>query len=121
MAMRKERAHRYQSASELGNDIRNYLEGNTLVAGPESASYRIKKFVRKHKGQVVAATALACVLLVSLVAITAMYFRAELARQNARRELYRNKIALADNEFNQGNIKHASELLESCPEDLQGW
>ena len=35
-AMRKEREQRYQSVGELAQDIRNYLDGNPLIAGPPS-------------------------------------------------------------------------------------
>ena len=38
--------------SELADDIRNYLDGNPLIAGPETASYRVKKFVWKHASAV---------------------------------------------------------------------
>ena len=36
-AMRKDRAHRYRSAYEFADDIRNYLNGSALIAGPESS------------------------------------------------------------------------------------
>jgi len=49
-AMRKERDRRYKTASELADDIRNYLNGNPLIAGPESVAYRARKFARKHTG-----------------------------------------------------------------------
>ena len=48
-AMRKERAERYQSTSELAEDIRNYLTGNPLIAGPPSKIYPVKKFVRRNR------------------------------------------------------------------------
>jgi tetratricopeptide (TPR) repeat protein len=47
-AMRKERAERYRSASELADDIGNYLKGAPLIAGPPTSIYRIKKFVRRN-------------------------------------------------------------------------
>ena len=47
-AMRKEPDRRYKTASELADDVRNYLNGDPLIAGPESTTYRAKKFVRKH-------------------------------------------------------------------------
>jgi len=49
-AMRKERDRRYKTASEFADDIRNYLRGDPLIAGPESVAYRAKKFARKHTG-----------------------------------------------------------------------
>jgi parallel beta-helix repeat protein len=64
-AMRKERAHRYRSASELADDIQNYLDGAPLIAGPESAAYRIKKFVRRHRLQL----ATICIIVGMLIGI----------------------------------------------------
>jgi len=53
MAIRKERDHRYQSATEFAEDIQNYLEGNPLKAGPESKAYKLKKYVRRNKALLV--------------------------------------------------------------------
>ncbi|MFC1633217.1 tetratricopeptide repeat protein [Planctomycetota bacterium] len=48
-AMRKERSERYRSASELSDDIENYLKGAPLIAGPLGTSYKVKKFVRRNR------------------------------------------------------------------------
>ncbi|CAG0990276.1 eukaryotic-like serine/threonine-protein kinase [Phycisphaerales bacterium] len=52
-AMRKDRRERYRSASELADDLRNYLAGRPLIAAPESAAYRARKFLRRHRSGVV--------------------------------------------------------------------
>jgi len=65
-AMRKERPERYRSASELADDIENYLKGAPLMAGPLTAGYRLKKFLRRHKALV---GGIAAVLLVSVIGI----------------------------------------------------
>src|SRR5436190_22866663 len=44
-AIRKDRTERYRTAQELADDIKNYLAGKPLIAGPESARYRLKKFI----------------------------------------------------------------------------
>jgi len=84
-AMRKERTHRYRSVSELADDIQNYLNGNPLIAGPESATYRIKKYIRKRQRLVTAAAAVMVAVLVGFVVSTTMYFRAEELRAEAER------------------------------------
>jgi len=66
MAMRKERERRYQSAAELTQDLRNYLNGEPLLAGPPGSAYRVRKFVRRNKTLVLAGL----VLLVTLMAAT---------------------------------------------------
>ncbi|MHC4702643.1 MAG: protein kinase domain-containing protein, partial [Planctomycetota bacterium] len=81
-AMRKERAHRYQSASEFGDDIRNYLNGSPLIAGPESVMYRVRKFVSRYRWSVAAALAVLVTLTAGLVVSSALYLRAEQARTN---------------------------------------
>ncbi|MHC4559145.1 MAG: protein kinase domain-containing protein [Planctomycetota bacterium] len=48
-AMRKEPNERYRSASEFADDIKNYLEGSPLIAGPESVGYQVKKFVKRNR------------------------------------------------------------------------
>ncbi len=148
-AMRKDRTRRYRSASELADDIQNYLTGTPLIAGPESTVYRARKFVRKHAGSVATAALLLVVIVLGLVASILMGCRAEQARkqeatarkqveqaliraENAekatkekaeelRRTLYVNSIQLADAKCREGNIRRVRELLESCPNDLRGW
>jgi len=51
-AMRKERSERYRSASELSDDIDNYLRGVPLIAGPPTTVYRLRKAVRRHRALV---------------------------------------------------------------------
>ncbi len=80
-AMRKDRTRRYRSASELADDIQNYLTGTPLIAGPESTVYRARKFVRKHAGSVATAALVAVIIVLGLVASTALSFRAENARK----------------------------------------
>jgi len=79
-AMRKDRSRRYRSASELSDDIQNYLTGAPLIAGPESSVYRARKFVHKHAGSVTSAALVAVVIVVGLITSTAFSFSAEKAR-----------------------------------------
>ena len=76
-AMRKDRCRRYRSASEMADDIRNYLEGLPLIAGPETAVYRMQKFVHKHAGSVVTVALVAVAIVLGLIVSTAMYLRSE--------------------------------------------
>lgn len=80
-AMRKDRCRRYRSASEMADDIRNYLTGLPLLAGPETTIYRVQKFVRKHAGSVATVALVAVAIVLGLVVSTAMYWRSERALQ----------------------------------------
>ena len=93
-AMRKERVRRYRSVSELADDIQNYLNGNLLIAGLESITYKLKKIIRKRARFVAAAAAIVTIaVVVGLVVSTTMYFRAEDARIT---ETEQRKIANAE-------------------------
>jgi len=78
-AMRKDRCRRYRSASEMADDIRNYLNGLPLIAGPETTVYRVQKFVHKHAGSVVTVALVAVAIILGLIVSTAMYMRSEKA------------------------------------------
>ena len=82
-AMRKDRCRRYKSASDMADDIRNYLDGNPLIAGPETAVYRVQKFVHKHAGSVATVALVAAAIVLGLIVSTAMYFRAGSMRAQA--------------------------------------
>ncbi len=71
-AMRKERRERYQSAAELAADVHNYLAGRPLIAGPESRSYRFRKFLARHRAPVVASFAFALLLVASVVGLAVL-------------------------------------------------
>ena len=66
MAMRKEPQNRYQSATDLARDVRNYLDGRALVAAPESAMYRTRKFMRRHRVGVMSSITVAVAILTGL-------------------------------------------------------
>lgn len=69
-AMRKERDRRYATPSEMAADIRNYLADLPLIAGPESRTYRARKFMRKHRvGLAVVAFAVCVLAIASIVSV----------------------------------------------------
>ena len=83
-AMRKERSERYRSASELADDIENYLAGAPLIAGPPTMLYRLKKFVRRNGVLSAAVLAVAVTLVLGLAGTTAMYLRSKRALGDAQ-------------------------------------
>lgn len=84
-AMRKERSERYRSASELADDIDNYLTGAPLMAGPLTSMYRLRKFLRRHKPLV---GGVAAALVVSVAGtITSMMFALGQARARAEADI----------------------------------
>ena len=55
-AMRHDRNERYASAAALADDLQRFLDGKPLLAVPPSRGYVWGKFVRRHRGGLVAAS-----------------------------------------------------------------
>jgi len=84
-ALEKDRTRRYETAMGLANDVRRHLEHEPVAAGPPSAAYRTKKFVRRHRFGV-AAGATMVVLLFAFAATMAVQAR-RIARERDRANL----------------------------------
>ncbi len=70
-ALDKDRTRRYQTVNAMALDVRRHLNDEPVLAGPPSASYRTRKFVRRHRvGVAVAASAIA--MLVAFAVLTAV-------------------------------------------------
>ena len=88
-ALDRDRDRRYASAWEMAEDVRRVLADEPVEAGPPSRALRLRKFVRRHRVAVGAASAVAVALLVAVVGTTFGYVEAtaardELASGNAR-------------------------------------
>jgi serine/threonine protein kinase/tetratricopeptide (TPR) repeat protein len=83
-AMRKDRAERYRSASELSSDIESYLQQGPLMAGPLTTMYRLKKTVRKHRAFVGGSAAVLVVLLAGTLVSAIFAWHARQQAKNAQ-------------------------------------
>ena len=81
--LEKDRRRRYETANSLAADVRNYLSNEAVSARPASAAYRIRKFVKRNRIAVAAATTVALALLAGLVVASVSLVR---ERAAARRE-----------------------------------
>lgn len=88
-ALQKEPARRYASVGELAEDVRRFLRDEPLRARPESSFYRFRKFARRHRAGVSAATLVA--VLVVAFAGYAGWQSALLTRERDRARSERDK------------------------------
>ena len=94
-AMEKDRTRRYGSASELAADIERFRRYEPVVAGPPSASYRFRKFVRRHRVGVTAAAAILIVLIAGIVSTSVFAIGQARARARAQAESERARSVIA--------------------------
>jgi serine/threonine protein kinase/tetratricopeptide (TPR) repeat protein len=97
-SLEKDRNRRYETANELARDIENYLHDEPVLAGPPSARYRLRKFVQRNRGPVLAAGTVLLALVGGVVGTTAGLVQAKRAEANARDEAGQKEIARAGEE-----------------------
>jgi eukaryotic-like serine/threonine-protein kinase len=99
--LEKDRNRRYETANGLAMDLQRYLHDEPVVAGPPSATYRLRKFARRNKlaltiaGMFAAALLLGvAVLSVSTVLISRSYTAERKAHQQAEANFRRTRAAV---------------------------
>ncbi len=85
-AMAKDPARRYPSAQQFSEDLRRFLAGEPVVAQPDSAGYRLTKFVRRNRLPVLASGLAIASLIVAVVVSLHQSRMASLERDRARLE-----------------------------------
>ena len=126
-ALEKDRTRRYGSPAELAADIRRHLADEPVSAGPPSIAYRMRKFVRRHTGGVVAGVVVAAALVLGIAGTTIGMVKARNAERDAARkaetarrvsdflvELFR----VSDPVFTDGQTVTAREILDRGTERI---
>jgi non-specific serine/threonine protein kinase/serine/threonine-protein kinase len=85
-ALDVDRERRYDTAIALAEDLGRYLRQAPVVARPPTTSYRVGKFVRRHRVQVAAACLATFALLAGTAAACVGLMRATRAETSAREE-----------------------------------
>jgi serine/threonine protein kinase len=91
--LEKDRSRRYETAESLAADLARHLAGQAVLAAPPSGAYRLRKFVRRHRGSVVAAGAIALALTAGAGLAVAGYISAVSARDAEEQERRRADLA----------------------------
>ena len=78
-ALEKDRTRRYETANGFAADILRHLSSEPVLAAPPSRAYRLRKFVRKHRGAVTAAGLVLLALVAGFIGTTWGLVQAETA------------------------------------------
>jgi tetratricopeptide (TPR) repeat protein len=95
-ALEKDRERRYETANGLAKDVQRYLNDEPVQAGPPGAGYRVRKFVRRHRGPVLAAAAMLGLLLAGVAGSTWQAVRATQAEREVTGEQVKTQAALTE-------------------------
>ena len=85
-AMSKEAGKRYATVEQLETDVRRHLTGLPVLAQPESRSYVLRKFIRRHRTAVALASVTAVVLIAFAAVMTVLESRIRVQAQRIARE-----------------------------------
>ncbi|MBS1241826.1 MAG: serine/threonine protein kinase, partial [Gemmatimonadetes bacterium] len=123
MALRKEPERRYASAGQLAEDVTRFLGGWPVIARPDTAGYRLQRFVGRNRISV-ATAALLAVTLVGATAVTAWQSNqralalraaeAERARANRMTEFLLGIFRATNPNETRGRTVTARELLDQA-------
>jgi serine/threonine protein kinase/tetratricopeptide (TPR) repeat protein len=83
-ALEKDRTRRYETASAMSRDVKRFLDGDPVEAGPPGTGYRFRKFAQRHKLVLGAATAVIVGVMVAAGALA--WALVDSNRQRARVE-----------------------------------
>ena len=117
--LEKDRNRRYETASALTADVQRYLRDEPVEACPPSAGYRLRKFLRRNKGPVLAVTAIVLLLAAGVVGTSLGLVdagkardaaeedrdRAKEATKTAYSHLYDARFQIAHRYRNEGNLR----------------
>jgi eukaryotic-like serine/threonine-protein kinase len=116
-ALEKDRSRRYETANGLARDIERYMTDEPVTACPPSTAYRLKKFVRRNRGPVLAATLLALALVAGIVGTAFGMVRAEKRRVEA--EQARDAEAAAKRKAEQAEAQTLEEFRASTDDAIE--
>lgn len=119
-ALEKDRERRYGTVAELASDIECHLEHRPVVARPASSSYRLRKYVRRHRVGVAVAAGVFAVLAAFAVTEGVQLRRTTRERDRADRitGFMKSMFEVSDPGESRGNTITAREILDKASSNI---
>jgi serine/threonine protein kinase len=119
-ALEKDRSRRYSTPMEFAVDIERYLHNQPVLACAPSASYRIGKYVSRHRFAVSAAATAVALLIGFAIAQAAQLRRITRERDRADRvtEFMTSMFKVSDPSEARGNEIRAREILDKASKNI---
>jgi eukaryotic-like serine/threonine-protein kinase len=100
-ALEKDRTRRYQTATGLAEDIKRHLGNEPVLAAAPSTSYRVRKYVRRHRAALAVTATIAGLLVAGTIvsSVLAVWeFRARARAESKEHEANEQRILAESNE-----------------------
>ncbi len=115
-SLEKERSRRYETANGLARDLQRHLADEVIEARPPSASYRLRKLVRRNRGLVAAVALIVLALVCGIAGTTWGMIRAMEAQLDA--EAHATAERAANERSQQIEQKRQTEYAASLVDEL---
>ena len=110
-SLEKDRSRRYETANGFAMDVQRYLDDEAVQACPPSATYKLRKFARKHRTALRVAVAFVVMLIAATVFSTWQALRAMKAERLAETRLNAEAQARKQAQANLGKAREAVQQI----------
>jgi serine/threonine protein kinase len=108
-ALEKDRNRRYETANALALDIQRYLADEPVLAGPPSATYRLRKFARRNRRVLVPAAVVMLALVLGMLGTTWGWIEASWQESSALAAAAQEKDARLEAEHERTKAEQAQQ------------
>ncbi len=116
-SLEKDRARRYETATNLARDVERYLADEVVEARPPSVGYKARKFLRKHRGPVLAASLVLIALVAGIAGTTIGLIREAKQRVIAEQN---EQAALVEKTRAEAARDRTREVLDAMTSEITG-
>jgi serine/threonine protein kinase/Tol biopolymer transport system component len=110
-SLEKDRARRYETANGLALDLRRHIEHEPVLARGPGATYRVQKFLRRHRSQTIAALAM-MIVGGSVIVILSMWNQDRLQLTEAEGFRHRGVLSQAREQYAKADREAALETIK---------
>ena len=115
-ALEKDKTRRYQSASDLGEDIRRYLRHEPISARPATTMYQLRKFARRNKALVAGAMGIVLMLMLGVIGTSVGMLQARASARIAQKQ----ELAAEKSAIEAGRQRAAAEQVSRFLQQMLG-
>ena len=117
-ALQMQPGRRYSTVAAFADDVARFLAGERVLAQPDSASYRMRRLLRQHKGAVATTLLISGAIIAGLIGTITQARRAEAERERATAEATQARLerdhALEQQQLQRGTLEFFALLMRDA-------
>jgi len=118
-ALERDRARRYASASEFGEDVRRFLRHEAVLAGPPTLTYRLTKLIRRYRTAIAASLLVVALVAAAMAGVNALHHSRQ--RQESVRRYEEGQVSWENYTRGTHDIDALEKELATQSRRLEDW